>query len=108
MSENVPAPRPAAAPVATPPKRLASSRVVIQAPMSFTGSFKRARNWFRGWLFWVIGVPLILAWWCAIVCWYVVFGLFLAPYRLIRRGSRKRKLADLRHQEMLAAIQRRP
>lgn len=89
------------------PQPLASEQIVVSAPMSFTGSLKRTRNWFNGWVFWVAGLPLLLLWWVAILCWYLVFGLFLVPFRLIRRGSRKRKLADARHREMMAAVQQR-
>ena len=39
-----------------------------------------------------------------IVGWYLLFGLFLVPYRLLRRGARKRKSEALRHREMLGAI----
>lgn len=84
---------------------LSSERIVTSAPMSFAGSAKRMRNWISNvWAFWTLGLALLLMWWTAIVVWYVLFGLFLLPYRLIRRGGRKRKLADARHQEMLAAI----
>jgi len=85
-----------------------SSRIVVSAPMSFHGSLGRLRNWFSGWMFWAFGVPLLVVWWVLIVAWYVVFGLLMVPYRLVRRGSRKRKLADARHREMLAAIQQPP
>lgn len=49
-----------------------------------------------------LAAVLIALAWCAILCWYVLFGLLLVPYRLIRRGQRKRKLESLRHQELLA------
>lgn len=81
-----------------------SSKIVVSAPMSFSGSTRRVRNWLSGPLFWIVGLPLLLLWWVVILAWYVVFGIFLVPYRLIRRGSRKRKLADARHREMMAAV----
>lgn len=85
-----------------------SSRIVVSAPMSLTGSWKRTRNWCRNpILFLLLGVPLLAVWWPAIILWYVVFGIFLWPYRLIRRGSRKRKLADARHRELMDAAQLR-
>ena len=34
----------------------------------------------------------------------VTFGLLVVPYRLIRRGQRKRKIEALRQRELLAAI----
>lgn len=79
--------------------------------MSFAGSLGRTTN-----LLWhdrpvamkviaVAAVPLIVGlWWIAIVGWYVAFGLILAPYRLVRRGSRKRKREGRMHQETLKAI----
>jgi uncharacterized membrane-anchored protein len=95
-----------------------ASRTVVAAPMSFAGSTGRTTN-----LLWhgrptavkvvaVVAVPSILfVWWLAIVFWYLIFGLLLAPYRLLRRGSRKRKREARMHEEMLQAIresQQRP
>jgi len=46
----------------------------------------------------VTGLILVLVmWWLVILCWYVFFGLWLAPYRLFRRGQPKRDVAMLRH-----------
>ena len=95
-----------------------ASRTVVAAPMSFAGATGRITN-----LLWhgrptaikVLAVflapPVLLAWWTAIVFWYGAFGLVLAPYRLLRRGSRKRKREARMHREMLGAIregQQRP
>jgi uncharacterized membrane-anchored protein len=95
-----------------------ASRTVVAAPMSFAGSTGRTTN-----LLWhgrptavkvlaVVAVPVILfVWWSAIVVWYLIFGLLLAPYRLLRRGSRKRKREARMHKETLKAIresQQRP
>jgi hypothetical protein len=93
------------------PQRLASERVIINAPMSFAGAAQRA---------WRIGddmtgpgrialvalviVPIIFLWWFTVIAWYLIFGLLLIPYRLLRRGARKRKAEALRHREMLGAI----
>jgi uncharacterized membrane-anchored protein len=88
-----------------------ASRTVVAAPMSFAGSLGRTTN-----LLWhdrppvvkvlaVVAVPaIVLVWWSAIVLWYGFFGLILAPYRLIRRGSRKRKREARMHRETLQAI----
>ena len=84
-----------------------SATIVVAAPMSFTGSLGRVRTWFNGWVFWVVGVPLLVTWWSLIACWYVIFSLMLVPYRLVRRGSRKRRLEQARHAEVLAALSRR-
>lgn len=88
-----------------------SEDVVIQSPTSYTGS--RARIWRmvtgteNPALRWSLAVPtallLILLAWSFVSAWYLLFGLFLAPWRLIRRGSRKRKRDTLRHQEVLEA-----
>lgn len=91
--------------------RLASQEVVVAAPMSFTGSAQRLWKLTRGatdqparFLVQTAVVCLLAVVWMLILCWYILFGIFLVPYRLIRRGSRKRKRQDLQHQEMLAAI----
>lgn len=86
--------------------------------MSFAGSAQRtwrllglldrktgANVWVRR-LFWVplvVMFPLI-EWWILIVVWYAVFGILLVPYRLLRRGARKRKAEALRHRELMATI----
>lgn len=86
-----------------------SERVVIQSPMSFTGSARRAwklTNLGPGWV--KIGtipaaVVLIALWWMVDAAWLIVFGILLVPWRLLRRGSRRRKQERLRHEELLAA-----
>jgi Flp pilus assembly protein TadB len=94
--------------------KLESEKVVISAPLSYAGS--AARIWKLTGLtestgariaLGVAAVILILGAWCFVTAWYVVFGLLLVPYRLIRRGSRKRKREALQHRETLAAIQSR-
>jgi hypothetical protein len=88
---------------------------VVAAPMSFAGSLGRignmARNsnstgWVRGAVVWPLAVILIMFAWMVITCWYLFFGLWLVPYRLVRRGSRKRKVAGRRHAELLDAAKR--
>jgi hypothetical protein len=49
----------------------------------------------------VVGVALA---WAFITAWYLVWGIFLVPYRILRRGSRKRKRQALQHREMLQAV----
>jgi hypothetical protein len=65
--------------------------------MSLTGSAQRLRKLTRGnWNAWVSAagysgvILLIVAVWAAVLVWYCIFGLWLVPYRLIRRGQRKR------------------
>lgn len=84
---------------------LESERVVVSAPMSFAGAWRRTRNALQQWwLFWTLGIVVVAAWWLAVACWYVVFGVLLVPYRLVRRGSRQRKRQELQHREMLGRL----
>lgn len=80
-----------------PPIRLASERVVVAAPLSFAGSAARI---------WKIASPnhkpltqaslsavalcLIVCAWSVVLAWYVCFSVLLVPYRITRRGQRKR------------------
>lgn len=108
--------------------QLPSENVVVEAPMSFTGSTKRIVPWLSttsssalhqwddkgpagkaagiaAWTFIVtLGVSALLFWWSAIVAWYLFFGIFLIPYRLIRRSQRSGKRDALRHREMMLAV----
>ena len=88
------------------------SRAVIAAPMSFAGSTGRAMNllWHDkppavkfGVGLWAIP-SILIVWWLVIVVWYVIFGILLIPYRLLRRGARKRKRETLMHEQTLEAI----
>jgi len=92
---------------------LAYKELVVSAPMSFQGSSARVKNWFWrekavwfklvfGW--WVVPI-LTLGWWGAILVWYLLFGILVLPYRLIRRGSRKRKAEAKRHKQLMEALQ---
>jgi hypothetical protein len=99
----------------TKPQPLASERVIINAPMSFAGATQRAMRMRETapdgparWLLTAAVVLLVLPlWWGVILVWYVFFSIFLIPYRLLRRGARKRKAEALRHQEMLDAVSKR-
>jgi len=51
------------------------------------------------------GLVMLAGWWLAITAWYFFFGLWLVPYRLIRRGSRKRKMENMRRRELLNTMQ---
>lgn len=88
-------------------QHLRSDRVVVESPLSFTGSAKRIWHWT-----WVenpvakvalafVAVTAILFMWTMILCWYLIFGLLVVPWRLVRRGSRRDKAARLRHHEMM-------
>ena len=99
------------------PELLPSERVVVSAPMSFTGAaarawkltpYPRGTGWMTAARTAVItGVLLlILIWWAAVLCWYLIFGIWLIPYRLIRHGARRRKIERLQHAEMMTAVYR--
>jgi hypothetical protein len=93
--------------------RLKSEQMVVSAPMSFHGATARTwkltrlgpQPWSK-----VATIPaavvILVVWWAAIVVWYIFFGILVIPYRLIRRGSRKRKVEEQRHREQLAAQSR--
>jgi Flp pilus assembly protein TadB len=96
--------------------KLASEKVVISAPLSFAGSAQRiwkmtdVENPFLKFLLALIAIVFVVFAWMFVACWYfvmyVLFGILFIPWRLLRRGSRKRKQERLRHREVLDAIQR--
>ena len=90
--------------------KLRSEQIVVSSPMSFTGSAKRI---------WkltdqdavalrilLIPICLILTFvaWIFVAIWTVIFGIFMIPYRIFRRGSRKDKVRNLQHREQLEAL----
>ncbi len=91
---------------------LGSEEVILDAPMSFTGVTKRTLRFSRHYqrVHWwsnalaVIGLTvwLTLAY-VLILCWYVIFGLLLVPYRLIRRSQRRDEQRRRQHAELLAS-----
>ena len=110
----------------TAPIELQSERVIVQAPLSFAGSTKRILRltepnrafalrtvvspWWKGTLRVLLDGLLVLAVgsfmllaWAFIMSWYLVWGILLVPYRLIRRGDRNRKRDAIQHREMLDA-----
>jgi hypothetical protein len=100
--------------VACQHRKLESEKVVVAAPLSYAGS--AARIWKLTGMadqtgariaLGVAAVVLIVGAWCFVTAWYLFWGLFLVPYGLIRRGSRKHRREALQHREMLAAIQAR-
>jgi Flp pilus assembly protein TadB len=95
--------------------KLASEKVVISAPTSFSGS--AARIWKmtdsdNAWLKWFLLVPLALILifmaWSFVAIWYFIifglFGIFVIPFRLLTRSGRNRKRNKLQHRELLAAV----
>lgn len=95
-------------------RELASEKIIVSAPMSLAGSAQRLWRITRAsdqTAYRVVLIPLavlaIVAAWVVVVAWYVCFGLLLVPYRLLRRGSRKRKRQALQHRELLDAVDQR-
>ena len=94
--------------------KLESEKVVLAAPLSYAGSAARiwkltgisSNVWARIALA-IAAILLIVGAWGFVTVWYLIWGLLLVPYRLIRRGSRKRKREALQHREVIAAIQTR-
>jgi uncharacterized membrane protein len=91
---------------------MASQDVVIQSPTSFIGATRRI------WKLTRLGPPaakigliplaviLCAVAWVLCAVWLVAFGIVMVPWRLLRRGSRKRKQERMRHDELLAAARR--
>jgi hypothetical protein len=91
---------------------LASEQVIVEAPFSFTGSYRRIRalgerhpqaTTGRQAALAVGLVSLLVLAWMGVALWYCSFGLLLVPYRLVRRSQRERVRAELRHREQLEA-----
>jgi heme/copper-type cytochrome/quinol oxidase subunit 2 len=83
---------------------LTSAEVVVSAPMSFAGSAQRIWHITRDHAGWAYAGMVTLAILAIILAWYLIFGLLLVPYRLVRRGQRKQKLAQIRHQELMNRV----
>lgn len=95
-----------------PPARLASEDVIINAPMSYAGAAqriwrirRRATNEQKLRALTALAVLLTLLAWVFVTAWYLLWGLWVIPYRLLRRGARKRKAEALRHRELMGVIQ---
>jgi hypothetical protein len=80
--------------------------------MSFVGSAQRIMRIRRrapeGWQLFgvtVLAILLVVLAWVLVTAWYLTWGLLLVPYRLVRRGARKRKAEALRHRELMGTIQ---
>lgn len=105
---------------------LKSEKVVIESPMSFAGSAKR--SWKLTYLadstttpssVWekifrmmikvflaLLALIVMIFWWFLIVCWYLIFGILVIPYRLLRRSQRRDKKSKLQHREMMEQIKK--
>lgn len=94
--------------------KLPSEKVVISSPLSFSGSAARiwkiteVKNALLKYLLLVpIALALMVVAWLFVIGWYMLFGIFLIPYRLFRRGQRKEKRDRIRHREILQNLERR-
>jgi hypothetical protein len=94
-------------------ERARSEGVVVQSPTSFVGSARRI------WKLTLLGpqpwaklgtiplaIVLTLAAWCFCAAWYFFFGVLLVPWRMLRRGQRRRKQEKMRHNEILNEVRR--
>ena len=80
--------------------------------MSYSGSAqrimrirRRARSETERTVWTAVAVSTVVFVWLLVTVWYLMWGVLLVPYRLYRRGERKRKADALRHRELLAALQ---
>ena len=98
-------------------RQLASEKVVVSAPLSFSGSAQRiwkianVENPIAKFALALIAITLIIGAWMFVLCWYfvmyVLFGVFFFIFRLFTRSRRKNKRDKLRHREVLDAIEQR-
>jgi len=84
-----------------------SEDVVVQAPMSYRGSAGRlwrpVRHASSAGAKVALGAlmaALVAVVWVLVTAWYCVFGLLVVPYRLVRRGQRRRRREELRYREL--------
>ena len=97
--------------------QLASEKVVVSAPLSFSGSALRiwkitnAESPIAKVVLIPLAIALIAGVWMFVLCWYfimyVLFGVFFFIFRLFTRSRRKNKRDKLRHREVLGAIDQR-
>lgn len=92
--------------------RLESEKIVTSSPLTYSGSYRRIANWARrvdsAPVRWLLAVPaavlaVLVAWTVATVVWVLSLCLLFVsvPWKMLRRRSRKRKLEDARHRELL-------
>jgi Flp pilus assembly protein TadB len=100
-------------------RKLASEKIVVSAPTSFSGSAARiwklteSDNDLLKWLLLVpIALGLIFMAWSFVAIWYFIifglFGIFVIPFRLLTRSGRNRKRNSLQHRELLEAVRNNP
>lgn len=96
-------------------KKLASEKIIVSAPTSFSGSAQRIWKITEtddDLLKWLVLVPialcLIFMAWSFVAIWYFIifglFGIFVIPFRLLTRSGRYHKRSKLQYRELLEAI----
>ena len=98
-------------------QKLASEKVVVSSPLSFSGSAQRiwkitnVENPIAKAVLAILAITLITCAWMVVLCWYfvmyVLFGVVFFIFRLFTRSRRKNKRDKLRHRETLDAINER-
>lgn len=78
-----------------------SAQRLAKLPESIANPYLRATAW-------ALTAVLIMVVWMVVLTWYLTWGLWLVPYRLMRRGQRKQKSERLRHREMIERLDKRP
>lgn len=95
-----------------------SSQMRLAPVLSFAGATERLWTLTRTdnpWLRYLLLIPavtiLVLLAWIFVAVYYVgmygVFGIVFLPWRILRRGSRKRKIERTRHEEVLSALEKK-
>ncbi len=95
-------------------KKLASEKIIVSAPTSFSGSAQRIwkiTDTSNPMLKWFVLVPialcLIMGVWMFVFMWYIVifglFGIFVIPFRFLTRSGRYNRRSKLQHRELLNA-----
>jgi hypothetical protein len=96
---------------------IGSEDVILDAPMSFTGITKRTLRFSRRhprdyWWSETLAVTGLALWltvmYAVILYWYCIFGIWLVPYRLIRRSQRRDVQRRRQHAELLAGMGKTP
>ena len=77
-----------------------SAQRLAKLPESITSPYLRATAW-------ALAAVLIVMVWMFVLTWYLMWGLWLVPYRILRRGQRKQKAEQLRHREMIERLDQR-
>lgn len=80
---------------------MTAEKPIVSSPLSFTGSTQRlwrpvhhAANPAAKVALGALVVVALLFVWTFIVCWYLLWGLLVVPWRLLRRGQRRQKHFD--------------